>query len=165
MGKLLGADIQNDDELGAAAAIATGAATLYNIGRNIFGGRDDCTAAKKKNEQKIRQLLQQFTTLQERKRFVQKFNALDRIGASPRSMARFWIGEDDCKHKNVSDNHQRYLDELIPWIQQKVKQKTNDNPLKGAFGDSAADILGGIGTFLALSSFAYFGYEQLKDKV
>lgn len=162
MGQLLGANNIQDEELGSVAAIATAGATLFNIGSSIFGNRDNCSTKVKKTERKVRQLLSQYTTAQERYQFVSKFNAVQRIGTSPRDMAYFYIGEDDCKHKNVSPSHQKFLDQLMPWLQQKVDENQQGN-LISSFG--TADVLGGIGTFLMLSSFAYFGYEQLKNKV
>ncbi|TYP92077.1 hypothetical protein LX73_2324 [Fodinibius salinus] len=100
----------------------------YNTDQDHNLGFIDADRIKKlaKERNRIRQQLSEFTTPQERRDFVAQFGAVDRIGTTPQEMAYFYTGEDDFKHKNVSANHQRFLDELMPWLEQKMAKRQPD---------------------------------------
>jgi len=100
----------------------------YNADQDHNLGFIDADRIKKlaKERNRIRQQLSEFTTPQERRDFVAQFGAVDRIGTTPQEMAYFYTGEDDFHHKNVSANHQRFLDELMPWLEQKTAKRQPD---------------------------------------
>lgn len=94
-----------------------------------------------KEGERIQKMLKKFTTAQERYQFVSKFNAVQRIGTSPKDMAFFYIGEDDFQHKNVSPNHQKFLDELVPWVEKKraIKMTQQNAKNKNNAGNNAGN--------------------------
>jgi hypothetical protein len=58
----------------------------------------------------------------------------DRVAPNPEAMAYFYLGEDDCLHKNVSPRHQRFLNELEELLQKRVeeaeiKKASNNTPV------------------------------------
>lgn len=156
-------------------AIAGLASATYGIGKavgfkpgkfvgNIFGGRSDCSQAKKQEAQQIAEDLHKWTNRRERVDFIKSTgSSLSRIPASPEKMAHFYIGEDDCKHKNVSGRHKKFINGLKPFINRMKRQKQSQvqprqsRPQAGSQAGSQAGP-GGVAKYLRWAFFAGVGY-------
>ncbi|MFH5833742.1 hypothetical protein [Halalkalibaculum sp. DA384] len=87
----------------------------------IFGG-GDCSFTKMQTEKRLREALEKYTTRAERAEFIRSTGtSTSRISPTPAAMARFHRGGKDCKHKNVAPQHQRFLDRIEGWLQEKVR--------------------------------------------
>lgn len=91
----------------------------------IFGGGSDCTDTKGKTMNQIRQDINQYLTDQDKRNLVRGME--DRVSPTADAMAYFAIGEHDCKHKNVSDRHKRFLRELAQLIAQRKQEAQEEN--------------------------------------
>lgn len=114
----------NDNELGIdpVSIATTGSAIakpVKNIVSSIFGG-SSCSGDQKRQREEIRQAISQYLTAAERQELVRGMES--DVDPTPESMARFYMGGRDCKHKNVTPGDQRFLDRLPVKIQQKAQQ-------------------------------------------
>lgn len=133
-----------------ASALGVDFGNVLNPIKSIFGGGDDCTSKKRQIQKELEKALQNYTTRQQRASFIRSTGSkTSRIPATPKGMAKFFIGEDDCKHKNVSSRHQRFLDRLKPWLEKKIKQEQRAaqsnfaDKAKGAPAAATAAAVGG----------------------
>lgn len=115
-------------------AIASGA---FGLGKSVgidfsgitqrvsgwFGGAS-CSDADKKNRKKLAQAIEQHTTRAERVEFIRSTgSSTSRIKPTGQGMAYFFFGEDDCKHKNVSNKHKKFNNRLQSWLERKASEK------------------------------------------
>ena len=98
--------------VGTAFSIAKGAAKLFKKG--------GCSSAQKDARSQIQSAIGKYLTLGEMQRLVAM--AKSDVKANPESMAYFYMGEGDCKHKNVSPGDQQFLDELESLLTMKEAQ-------------------------------------------
>lgn len=147
------------------SGIASGAFGLAKtLGVNfdsIFGGGNDCTKAKKQEAQAIAQDLQKYTTRAERAKFIRSTgSSTSRIPATPQGMAKFYIGEDDCKHKNVSQKHKRFINGLKGWIRERKSAAIAQQQQTAAAGSAGGlpSQAAGVAKYLRWAFFAGVGY-------
>lgn len=112
-----------DDQLGINIGdIATGVVfgPAGFIAKNILG-RSTCSGEQKQQKQQIAQAIDQLLTYRERRDLVRGTES--DISPTGASMADFFLGGRDCKHKNVSPGDQRFLDNLPRVLEQKAREQ------------------------------------------
>lgn len=149
----------------ALAAIASGA---YGLGKTLgikpgkwisglFGGGSHCNSAKKQKEKEIKQAIEKYLSPSDMRSLVSGMNS--DVAPIPSEMAHFYIGGDDCYHKNVGSGDKRFLNRLPQVIQQKANEKQQQQQAadSGApgMGSNSMLIIGLIG--LIITVFAIKG--------
>lgn len=120
-GNRLGLPSQKSEphELGAIAAIATAAAALVSAGVQLFGRKKPRTC--KGLQQEVEALIRRYLTDADRRELV--LDTESNVSPTASEMARFFVGGKDCKHKNVSQNDDRFLNELPKRIALRQQQE------------------------------------------
>lgn len=83
----------------------------------ISSGEASCGQRRKEMANAIRTYL----TAADRYELVRGMES--RVAPTPEAMAFFFMGEGDCKHRNVGDRHKRFLRELPRKIEQRVLEQ------------------------------------------
>lgn len=101
--------------------------TLGPIGsgiKRLFGG-SDCSAQQIEKKQQVAHAINELLSYQDRVRLVRGTES--DISPTPESMAEFYGGGRDCKHKNVTPGDQRFLDELPRLVEQRALEREEEN--------------------------------------
>jgi hypothetical protein len=114
----------------ASSIVGTASSVVDSIGGFLgFGGGNRCTEEKKQQRKTVEDSIRQYTTYNERVEFIRSTgSSTNRIKPTPEGMAFFYLGEDDCYHRNVSEKHSRFINNLPNWIQGKANEKSNQTP-------------------------------------
>jgi hypothetical protein len=87
--------------------IFTGTKSIIN---GIFGGGSDCTGDINRKKSELAQAINTYLTDSQRRELIRGTESSIRPTGS--SMAEFFFGGRDCKHKNVTPGDQAFLREL-----------------------------------------------------
>lgn len=130
---------------------------LIESGESIFGGGGGgCTSSIKQQRSKMAREIETHLTDQDKRQLVSGME--DRVSPNGQDMAYFFYGEDDCKHRNVSKRHKRFLNEL-PQMLSKRKQSS----LPSNVSLSPANIppvLKYTAIALTVGGAGYYGYNK-----
>lgn len=103
--------------IGTGLGVAKGVSGLVS---GIFGGGSDCNSNIESQRAELAQNIDKILTYSEKKDLVNGTESP--VQPNGASMARFFFGGDDCKHKNVTSGDRRFLDRLPVVLQRKAQE-------------------------------------------